>query len=542
MRKGICAFALAALVCVAVCADGLFTVSIDTVRDALWMRTFSGDYAVKEPDFSQTVFNYQGEGETKSFQTTAFGDTFTALVKFAYADEQYGGLLQLKMINGVNNIFGSDWEAWLRLGSHARLLGGNQAQRGKIAQYQNFDDFLTLKIDNLGIMIPDWQRTPQYVSGGTGNNLNEADFPYGYGQPNTERGFSKFAGSETGDLFIPAGSTGRLSGFLADCVFDPVTITASVGGLFEQANLPLDTPWAELWSPTLPSYDKTREPVVKTGIGFGVRAEATEIAGILTAAAMYKYAASTVTKLEALDDKNLVDELVNNHAFGVYANIRPIAGLGITLGYSGQVRFWKNTEYQNTNPTGESIIEHWPSKYGKTVYPFYNGIDLRAQYSGVEKLTVTFNNNVSFSRLGGTVDRTEIFINSWAYASQLNENVEDNGAAGRSENYLGYYAALGAAYNPSDVLTLYAQVANQLGVFTLRWEEDPLTSITDNLGAYIGVKYQFIKKFGFRSSVRGGLALKLHSYSYQETISADRLVLKAGYCEFGIPIAIKVEF
>jgi hypothetical protein len=114
----------------------------------------------------------------------------------------------------------------------------------------------------------------------------------------------------------------------------------------------------------------------------------------------------------------------------------------------------------------------------------------------------------------------------------------------RKEKYLGIYGALRAAYAFTDTFTVDVQVANQLGLFTLTWENDPLKSTTNILGAYAGVTYTVIETENVTFSVRGGVNLKLNSFTYQNYKASDSTVVKhkAGYLDFGIPIGLRVTY
>lgn len=94
----------------------------------------------------------------------------------------------------------------------------------------------------------------------------------------------------------------------------------------------------------------------------------------------------------------------------------------------------------------------------------------------------------------------------------------------------------------SDALNAEFSVANQFGSFTLKWEEDPLVSISDYLGAYLGMSCTVIEKAGVKGTVRGGLDFRMANYSWQDPGAQNRPASKAGYFDFGIPISLKVEY
>lgn len=547
MKKVGIALVLAVLSWGAVFADWPVTITLDAIADAFYIRKFSGDYAQKEPAIAGSPYKYQGEGDIKFFQTSAFDDGLNARVNFAYTGELFGGVLQLRADTGTAVL--GDWQAWLRLGRHFRVLTGNMAQRGQVEQYDSFDDFLSTELEYFGVLYPVWKLNPPAIGN---NNFDTTRFPYGYSNPQANYGYAELSGTETSDLFVPAGSTARQTmGFLLDFSFAPVTITASAGGLYESLSRPFKDPW-ESGGNTLSDWDNIYEPVQSARFNFGFRAEGAGIADMVTAAAVYKYARSTLAKLEAQDPNDMIDEKVGNHAFGIYANVTPpVEGLGISAGYSGLIKTWENEKYKDTvlgSIAGQE--DHYLSMtYRETLFPYYSGIDIRANYTAIDRLSLTLNNNISFAQMNGTPNREEQYAYGWAYSGMLNE--DDDGNPGtpylvpfRTERYVGIYNALAVRYDIiSQVLVADIEVGNRLAIFTLEWEEDPLKAVTNALGVYTGVIYRVYKNDNFHASIRGGLDLTWNSYSFQDPPpSLARPVHKTGYIEFGIPIAVKVEF
>jgi hypothetical protein len=318
--------------------------------------------------------------------------------------------------------------------------------------------------------------------------------------------------------------------------------------LYESLSRPFKAPWKTGSGTVLSDWDDAYDPALDTTFNFGFRAEGTKILDMITIAAVYKYAYSALKKTEAIDPNDIIDEKVGNHAFGLYVNLTPIPGLGISVGYSGLIKTWENEKYKDTViDVGVIGDDHYLSQgYRETLFPYYSGIDLRAVYSGFQNMSITFNNNVSFARMKGTKNRDEIFAHGWAYSGMLNEPAPvtpgvPNRVPFRSEDYLGLYNALGANYKINDTLAVDLQLANRLAVFSLQWEGDPLSSVTNSFGVYAGATYPVYQKDKFHAGIRGGLDLKLNTYSYQDD-SALRSVHHAGYLDFGIPIAVKVVF
>jgi hypothetical protein len=526
-----------------------FSVTLDAIFDALYMRNFSGDYAEKNPALGGSPYRYQGDGDLRSFTSSVFDDGLNARVKFDYSNEVFGGILQLRAESGAAVL--GDWEAWLRLGKYARILTGNMAQRGQVEQYKHFDDFLRTRVDYFGVLFPVWKTNPPLVMA---NNFDTiANFPYGYGTPNENYGYAELAGTDTNDLFMPAGSTTRQTmGVLLDLSYAPITLSVSAGGLFRSQSRPSKTPWSTGGSGgVLSDWDNKFDPAYSSGTSFALRAEGAKILDMVTVAAVYKYADSYLEKLTAENKDHTIEEKVGNHAFGLYANVTtPVPGLGISVGYSGLIKTQENPRYKDTDikdTIGEDANTHYLSgPYKEVTYPYYSGVDLRLVYTGLKNLSLTCNNNVSFAMVYGTKNREENFAYGWAYQGRLNEADDGNPSTPykvpfRYESYTGLYNALGANYKISEILALDLQLANRLAIFSLQWEEEALSSLTNSFGVYAGAAYTVYEKDNFHASIRGGLDLKLNTYSYQDD-SASKNVHHAGYLDFGIPIAVKVVF
>jgi len=545
MRNVLIAFVILACMSGVTFASELFTVSVDMAADVFYKRSFTGDYENEKPEIPGSPYKYQGTGDTKFFQSSFFDNSIEGRVRFMYPGTRLGGLLELRTNADSLTADIWYWETWLRLGP-VRILAGNQGQRGQINQYQNFDDFLSTKIDYCGVLIPTWQKNWYYTAG---NNFDAIEsFPWGYSDPEENKGFAKFASSDTNDLFTPAGSTTRLPlNILFDLTIAPVTITASFGGLFSEYTRPFLRPWSVGNKERLIDWDNAYDPVLSRKVNFGVRVETVDIANVISFAATYKYSDSLLNKPTAKIDDDVIEEIIKHHAFGLYANITPLNGLGVSVAYSGQLQTWENPKYEKTkiDPGGMDVSDadkHYFSQWKKVDFPFYNAVDLRFFYTGIENLAITFNNNISFASLKGDeagVNTDEKFVNSWVYGGQLNENLA--GIVGkRSEDYLGIYNALGLRYAVTNDMVADFQIANQHGIFTLNWEKDTLKSETNYLGMYAGVTYTVAETAYSRASIRGGFALKLSSFSYHDAFTMD--VYKAGITDIGIPIGVKVEF
>ncbi|MCL2043146.1 MAG: hypothetical protein FWG89_03305 [Treponema sp.] len=533
--------------------DSVFSVTVDGVVDAMYIRRYTGDYTCKTPDIAGSPYRYQGLGQSKFFQSSAFDDGIKGRVGFAYNAENLGGSMQLRMSTDDSSHRDVDWSAWLRFNSlfdtfDLRVLAGNTGQGGQLPRFNNFDGFLKAYVGSFGVLYPVWRKNGNFVFG---NNFDTtAGFPYGYDAMGDDFGFVSFYSTDTADLFMPVGFNIRRNlNILTDFVFHPFTVTLATGGLFENDSVPTNDPFnsdrgedmrAILW-------DNVHDPAAIGGINFGVRVEGAQIADFISFAAVYKYTESFLTKLTAPNPSNSIEERKTNHAYGLYANFSPLEDLGVSVGYSGLFQTWTNTLYLVTT-VDNSDPDRELSQYGKARMPIYHGIDLRLVYTGLEKFTFTSNNNFTYARVRGlTTEEFEkgMFSQGWAYSNLLGNH--GGGGENRREQYTGIFNALGARYAVNETLSAEASVSSQMGVFILQWDEgDNPVSYTHYLGAYLGVSCDVfsISNDRVRGTLRGGLDLRLSSFAHQRIIQGQREINthRAGVIEFGIPVSLRVQY
>jgi len=508
---------------------------------------FTGGYAVKDPD---SIYRFQGDGDIKFFQRSAFDSSRNIGINYSYNGEKLGGFVELQ----GNTDFAKtglviqrlEWETRVSPVSQLKILTGSREQLGQVNSYQHFDDKLKTKIDQLGILYPVYHWSARRFLGDNLDTVN--DYPWGYDANNLVKGFVSFQSSSTNDLFIPSGAFDRPGlNWLVELNFDPVTVSASLGGLYNSTSRPFLQPW-EFQNKVVTRgnfYDAIYNPVLEDMMKFGLRVETAKIAGMITTAAVYKYASTSIAKLTAPNNQNIIDEKTGSQTFGLYVNISPIDDLGITLGYSGLIYNWSNTK--DTDFSSGDVRDqekHYLSQYKETIFPFYNGIDLRASYTGLNRFAITLNNNISFANISGSPDPNPrgIYSYTWAYRGLLNRDDGEYLAKDRSESYLGLYNALGINFMLNEKLAVDFQAANQLGIFTLKWEHDDVVSRSDNLGLYAGVTYKIAEGERIHASICGGFAANVSFNSFQYAEPGNNKVDKAGIVEFGIPLGIKIWY
>ena len=548
-------FVLYALIAFPVLADGLFGVTVDGVADAAYFRVYTGEYTTKKTS-PGSLYRYQGLGQTEIFQSSAFDDGIKGRVSFSYNGENFGGSMQVRMSTDSSAAREVTYATWINFGPWGdkfglRLLAGNNSQSGNIPTYSNFDGFLSANVGSLGVLYPVWRRNGNFIFG---NNFDTtSNFPYGYDAMGDDFGFVNFYGTNTYDLFMPVGTNVRKQlNLLADFKFEPVTFTVATGGLFQNDTIPTtdiitnsvgdDT--------TLSLWDNKYDPASIGGMNFALRAEGAKIADLFTIGAVYKHTSSFMNKEKVDDTTMLIDEKKSNHAYGLYFNFTSLDGLGITAGYSGLNLNWSNSKYLESKlPEKDQDREF--SKYKKVIFPLYHGIDLRLAYTGLDKFTFSFTNNVSFASVRG-LSKSEVdeglHALGWAYTGLLElESFGGVDARDRSEHYLGVFNALGMRYAVNDNFTAEASVASQFGHFTLEWEgKNNPVGTTHYLGAFVGASCRVFDTSRARGTLRGGLNLRMSSFTHQnashQNVNANFPTYNAGVIEFGIPLSLAVTY
>jgi len=142
-----------------------------------------------------------------------------------------------------------------------------------------------------------------------------------------------------------------------------------------------------------------------------------------------------------------------DNTLGFYAGIDVVKGLGLSVGYTAAFRKFE---------TAQVLKDPLDDTKGFWVYevqnPFYSGIDIKVKFTGVDKLSVTFNNNISFAAVEGAKaekDDTRIMGIS---GSILGEDQKEGGFV--------YDVILGVSYSITPSLSATFALGNNMKVFT----------------------------------------------------------------------------
>jgi hypothetical protein len=169
-------------------------------------------------------------------------------------------------------------------------------------------------------------------------------------------------------------------------------------------------------------------------------------------------------KFNALYPNGLPGDFMNYHNFGAYADITAIENLGIMVGYTGYV-------FANSDSSVDS--------------PLYSGVDLRAAWTGVEGLSLSTHNNVSFA--AGSA-------NEWDLLNNI----------GEGNTFFNLYNAIGATKTLTEALSVNATVGNILSQIIADAQENASTrdefwaeakliaSVTENAQFKAGLKLSIV--------------------------------------------------
>ena len=457
--------------------------------DLLLVTSPTGDAANVEK-------NYEGNG-TFDFLTT-YGtwqvNDLDVWITYGDPDGKFAARVQLNAEKWINNLAAStydsdqsllsflnipfgDWDLWGKVGIF-RGFAGNTAQRGVVARYHDTADVFVdkFKIDNYGIINPfgahlDMNNLRRNISTASADNAKQGGNAY-------------------------------------------LSLQADVSPIIVDVATELGTFFPEATALATDSYSAASGAFRVSGKG---------IANLVDFDVIYKlrsFDPSTDTKVDTPEQPD--GKGITEHAFGLYANLNLIDGLGIGIGYSGSVRAQEN------ETTGTEDLRY--------LYPYFNGIDLRFKLSMIDKLTVTFNNNVSFSSIQNDDD-----ILTTVYGVKQ-EVLPTPGTRDKefTSSYLALYNHLALKYAITDALSANVSIGNKLNSYNTTNDQDETKQIVHDeaTDTFIGTAYA---DYGFTRNVKmqAGLAIQIVGNSWKET---DQTAADWGSFTFGIPIRFAIRF
>jgi hypothetical protein len=227
-----------------------------------------------------------------------------------------------------------------------------------------------------------------------------------------------------------------------------------------------------------------------------------------------------------------------NNIIGAYVGIDAIDNLGLSLGYTANFKAYENGGY--TDPSDATKTK--PATY---TAPFYSGVDIRLSYSGIDKIGLTLNNNITFAGVKGKEQKTDGTTEEYIYSiiypdysplALLNDK--------QSEDWFHLESELKASLGFIDGVGLTLQLGNRLGVTS---SEDTTSGASSKVKRTENeFRVSLAAEHGDGPVTFGaGLFLSVRSKALEsETNYGTAVTTKASsdVTTFGIPIYFKVAF
>jgi hypothetical protein len=240
---------------------------------------------------------------------------------------------------------------------------------------------------------------------------------------------------------------------------------------------------------------------------------------------------------------------------GLYAGLNFVENLGLSIGYTANFEAYEAGAYHDPANTDVNPVKTTPITFTS---PFYSGIDIRLNFSGIDKIGLTFNNNISLASVKGEEikkdGKTEKIILD--FGSEILDK-------GYSKDWFHWDAELKASFSFIENLGLTLHLGNRLAVLSDAVD----TTIDTNVGG-TGIIIPIITKGTTKSTdnefrvslfadygigavnVGIGLFLGLQSKAYESELtttavgvsSTTKHTASSDVVTFGIPIMFKVQF
>lgn len=412
-------------------------------------------------DFAASALAADSDGGVSSFTGMGFGDDGESALSFSYEGDVFGGTATLAF-PGEGGFLGYPESPWLTRDNPLVSLDELYAWVKPFGEAFTFTGGIFENTDGLGLYDDDID-----------------DFALGvFYPPVPDEGDTGFHGpDEYNNAYL-------VNGFMAGIAFGPATLQLLFAPNFDKRTL-------------LSDYGHTSDEEAGERL-FRLGGRLSVDAGFGTLTALYKASVWPIALFNAyIDDYNSSNSesiphypgsTVNFQTFGVYGDITAVENLGITLGYSGWMHINSDRDYDN---------------------PLWSGIDLRAQWTGIEGLSLSTHNNVSFAR-GVEKD--------W-YGT----------LSGTDSSFLSLYNAVGATRELTEKFSLTGEIANVL----VKYDNGGAESFYDNFFAEARLVSSLAGLLPATQTAEFTAGLRL---DMEMTDSPDNAVFT-----FSVPVGIKVE-
>ena len=512
MKKLIAVSILLALLSTAAFAQFKVGFTLDALTDFVHTKSYLDN-------FNDADEAFLGPGATDILTNRSYWDDNEMRLNLTYSNDNIKALLQINGDGLVGNkadrtffkgtarlddIWSAAFAEYGITGTAGKISAyiGNEHKRGATVNYRYFqNDFVKNSMANFGLFIPneDFYGAVQSVMSGTIDSDVQSALTGSF--------FTTYEGNNFARLTRAAGGQNPH----LDVNFNFAPFTVSLAGA--------------LGSPNTNNFNDqlldTAADEAESKIGLMARVSGDKVADKINFDVTYMvYGGDSTLKTDPFYNAGSLDygysEEVDGagywqHSVGVYAGLSIIQNLGIAVGYTG--RFRVQEDYKDGN---DDIREEW--------HPLYNGIDLRFRFTGVDKLTITFNNNFSFARVQGSDSKDMVSMFGGPMVTKDHR-----------ESWFGMFNVLAAAFKATDALTIEFNASNRAGWLEYKTDNnDKYRTTMDHLNLALFASYNFNPNVQLES----GLMMDIQHFTYDD----DDDKYKAGTLRFGIPVRFKVQW
>jgi hypothetical protein len=225
---------------------------------------------------------------------------------------------------------------------------------------------------------------------------------------------------------------------------------------------------------------------------------------------------------------------------GAFVGINAIENLGLSIGYTANFNAYEAGSYWDSNDTDANPTRTQPVTY---TAPIYSGIDIRLSYSGIDKIGLTFNNNISLAGVKGKKLET-------GYNKEILYGFSEKGPLGEgmTEDWFHWDTELKVSFSFIENLGLNLHLGDRLGVTkTVNDQPAPASRKTTNTSTDNEFRVSLFADYGIGAvNVGIGLFLSLQSSMIDiEDVNGSTTTTLKGSTDvttFGIPVMFKVQF
>jgi hypothetical protein len=379
-----------------------------------------------------------------------------------------------RLINDVLNSTFDEWNIQGTLGPLGAFIG-NTANRGVVKAWDGLD-VLKFQQEQFGVVTPGSSKAPEIpwqVPVVIPLPTPAGNWQDGGKNPPENANFGKalqVSGNYSQEDIPYFMVTGKIAGF---------TIAAA-GDLTPRSNTN-NGPWY-------------------TALNGGARVSGEKIADLVSFDATYKFRGgdmSTYNNVDVYDPATTAQpdgKGKTTHSFTLAGQLGLLDdAFGIQLAYTGLFRSYEDNVINKTTV--------------KTTGPFFSGIDLRFQYTGIEQFQFNFNNSISFSSVKDAKSSgldTEVVMDFW-------DSALPSASGDTACDWFALYNALGVQYRWTNKLNLWFEVGNKFSSLTTTIGPAIRKDTYDVFGVSLKAVYTFTPNI----SAEAGLAFYNAVYTWK---------------------------